>query len=198
MKIKTESGFTVLEIALSVVVVGLLGGVGFLTYQRVNNQDNRNSTASDVEKAKPLELQETEAEDSKKVDVPNTESTAEQKQPSPPPPPSTKTTESSTKTESKPSYTSISLTAYDADINESRVKFKGALPGNYSGKCYFTIKNLTTSTYVSKEVSVNNDDECQVEVPKSELSAGSYKYYITFKNNEYTVKGSSDYKQFNL
>jgi type II secretory pathway pseudopilin PulG len=192
--ITNQKGFTVLELGLASVLVFVLTGVGLYTFNRVNNsnlnkqQGAEQSTAQEKEK-----LTIAEAEKTEKVSVPTETSTVKPT----PPPPTAKKTETTEKTESKSSYTSITVNLADVNINDSRALFSASWSGYYPGKCYLTVKNLTTSTYISKEGTVDGS-KCSFEVPKTELPAGSYKYYMTFKNNDYTVKGSSDYITFNL
>ena len=190
-------GFTVLEISLASVLIFVITGVGLYTVNRVNNAEVNKQQAAEQKNADTSKLKVDEEEKTEKVKVPAETSTAK---PTPPPPPPTekKTTAPDTKkTETKPSYTSIHINMSDVNINATRALFAANWEGGYAGKCYLTIKNLTTGTYIYKEGLVNGN-ECSFEVAKTELTTGSYKYYITFKNNDYTVKGSSDYKTFNI
>ena len=193
-KNKNSFGFTVLEIALIFVVAGLVTGVGFLTYSKVKASQNRKNTKTEVTEAKPLQVNEQKAEDKTAVEVPKTEETAKPTPPPPPPPPAK--TESKPTTE-KPSYTSIYVNLNDVVLDADKAKFRANWENSYAGKCFLTVKNMTTYAYISQEVHVTGT-ACEFEVPKSQLPSATYKYYITFKNNDYTVKGSSDYKSFSL
>lgn len=182
-----------LEISLASVVVFLITGLSLYTVNRVQNSgSDRSESAQQAPKDEKAELEVKEEEKQQTVTVPQ-----EQKPAATETKPTTDKKTTTTTKEKQPTYTSIKLNLADAQIASDPVQFNASWEGSYSGVCYLTVKNLTTYKYVSKEVSINGNN-CNFSLAKSELGTGSFKYYVTFKNSDKTVKGQSDYKTFNL
>jgi hypothetical protein len=190
LKTKTQAGFTILEIALAVVVIGLIGTVGFLVYKRsANNIDRTANVTQDTSKADPIT---TKPEETPKTDTVTLPSTQEQAKPAPAPAPKPEP-----KTEPKKTYTTIPITLNNAQTGDTIFQFSASWSGSYTGTCALTLKNLSSGAKSYKEASVTGSS-CSFETPKTDYGVGEWKYYITFYSKDGTVKGESTYKTFTL
>jgi type II secretory pathway pseudopilin PulG len=198
-KINNTAGFTVLEISLAAVVALLVVSIGTLAYQRTAETANRKKEQAAAEAVQKLTLdQAPQKAASETITAPpaaETAKTAPTPAPAAKPAPAPSTKQAAATTEkTKPSYTMLSIGLADVQTGDDNYTYLADWSGNQTGTCTLYVRHTATGTKIYKEQSVVNGTSCSFSLAKSELTGGEWKYYVTYVNKEYTVKGETVYK----
>jgi cytoskeletal protein RodZ len=201
--LKNQRGFALLHILPAFVLVAGIAFVGGSVYQaQVKKQEAARIAAEDAERKKQAELsiKDQAGTEEKEIEVP---APAEEQKPvdKPATQPESKPEPTPPETKPKPSYTYVGISSVSHNVSGDSVTLTATLPSTYSGTCSAKVKLKSDYSKYQYATATFNGNTCNVTISKSSLTglgAGGFIAFMSWHNNEYTVKGDHGGYEFNL